>query len=164
MGCSLQGTPDSRNFLRLDRNFVTFRIVKAAKTCFDIFICDRPAARGERQARGCTARIFSPDGSAQADRGKLAQTRTKTSESRHSLGARGSNAQGVCCEFQIFPGQPCRSCGQSAEAFGAHEAKAPDTVGFHAIIATATVVGFGLGFTGIDAIQTNRFKLPGTSS
>jgi Mn2+/Fe2+ NRAMP family transporter len=41
-----------------------------------------------------------------------------------------------------------------AEAFGWHatlEAKAPDAVGFYAIIAAATVIGFGLGFTGIDA-------------
>jgi NRAMP (natural resistance-associated macrophage protein)-like metal ion transporter len=43
-----------------------------------------------------------------------------------------------------------------AEAFGWHatlEAKAPDAVGFYLIIAAATVIGFGLGFTGIDAIQ-----------
>src|SRR5580704_16727325 len=43
-----------------------------------------------------------------------------------------------------------------AEAFGWHatlEAKAPDAVGFYTIIATATVIGFGLGFTGIDAIH-----------
>ena len=43
-----------------------------------------------------------------------------------------------------------------AEAFGWHatlEAKAPDAVGFYAIIAAATVIGFGLGFTGIDAIH-----------
>ena len=33
------------------------------------------------------------------------------------------------------------------------EAKAPDAVGFYAIIAAATVIGFGLGFTGIDAIH-----------
>jgi NRAMP (natural resistance-associated macrophage protein)-like metal ion transporter len=43
-----------------------------------------------------------------------------------------------------------------AEVFGWHatlEAKAPDAVGFYTIIATATVIGFGLGFTGIDAIH-----------
>ena len=43
-----------------------------------------------------------------------------------------------------------------SEAFGWHatlEAKAPDAVGFYTIIATATVIGFGLGFTGIDAIH-----------
>jgi len=43
-----------------------------------------------------------------------------------------------------------------AEAFGWHatlEAKAPDAVGFYSIIGAATVIGFGLGFTGIDAIH-----------
>ena len=43
-----------------------------------------------------------------------------------------------------------------AEAFGWRatlEAKAPDAVGFYTIIAAATVIGFGLGFTGIDAIK-----------
>jgi NRAMP (natural resistance-associated macrophage protein)-like metal ion transporter len=43
-----------------------------------------------------------------------------------------------------------------SEAFGWHatlEAKAPDAVGFYTIIATATIIGFGLGFTGIDAIH-----------
>jgi NRAMP (natural resistance-associated macrophage protein)-like metal ion transporter len=43
-----------------------------------------------------------------------------------------------------------------SEAFGwpaTLEAKAPDAVGFYAIIAAATVIGFGLGFTGIDAIH-----------
>jgi NRAMP (natural resistance-associated macrophage protein)-like metal ion transporter len=43
-----------------------------------------------------------------------------------------------------------------AEAFGWHatlEAKAPDAVGFYTIIAAATVIGFGLTFTGIDAIH-----------
>jgi NRAMP (natural resistance-associated macrophage protein)-like metal ion transporter len=43
-----------------------------------------------------------------------------------------------------------------AEAFGWRatlEAKAPDAVGFYSIIAAATVIGFGLGFTGIDAIH-----------
>ena len=43
-----------------------------------------------------------------------------------------------------------------SEAFGWHatlEAKAPDAVGFYAIIAAATVIGFGLGFTGIDSIH-----------
>jgi Mn2+/Fe2+ NRAMP family transporter len=43
-----------------------------------------------------------------------------------------------------------------ADAFGWYatlEAKAPDAVGFYAIIAAATVTGFGLGFTGIDAIH-----------
>jgi NRAMP (natural resistance-associated macrophage protein)-like metal ion transporter len=43
-----------------------------------------------------------------------------------------------------------------AEAFGWHatlEAKAPDAVGFYTIIAAATVIGFGLGFTGINAIH-----------
>src|SRR4030088_876762 len=47
------------------------------------------------------------------------------------------------------------ACGVS-EAFGWHatlEAKAPDAVGFYTIIATATVIGFGLGFTGIDSIH-----------
>ncbi len=43
-----------------------------------------------------------------------------------------------------------------SEAFGWHatlEAKAPDAVGFYTIIAAATVIGFGLGFTGVDAIH-----------
>jgi NRAMP (natural resistance-associated macrophage protein)-like metal ion transporter len=43
-----------------------------------------------------------------------------------------------------------------AEAFGwpaTLEAKAPDAVGFYTIIAAATVIGFGLGFTGINAIH-----------
>ena len=43
-----------------------------------------------------------------------------------------------------------------SEAFGWHatlEAKAPDAVGFYTIIAAATVIGFGLGFTGISAIH-----------
>jgi NRAMP (natural resistance-associated macrophage protein)-like metal ion transporter len=43
-----------------------------------------------------------------------------------------------------------------SEAFGWHatlEAKAPDAVGFYTIIATATVIGFGLGFSGIDSIH-----------
>jgi Mn2+/Fe2+ NRAMP family transporter len=43
-----------------------------------------------------------------------------------------------------------------AEAFGWHatlEASAPDAVGFYAIIGAATVIGFGLGFTGIDSIH-----------
>jgi len=43
-----------------------------------------------------------------------------------------------------------------AEAFGwpaTLDAKAPEAVGFYTIIATATVIGFGLGFTGIDAIH-----------
>jgi NRAMP (natural resistance-associated macrophage protein)-like metal ion transporter len=43
-----------------------------------------------------------------------------------------------------------------SEAFRWHatlEAKAPDAVGFYTIIAAATVIGFGLGFTGIDAIH-----------
>ncbi|HWL18071.1 MAG TPA: divalent metal cation transporter [Bradyrhizobium sp.] len=43
-----------------------------------------------------------------------------------------------------------------AEAFGWHatlEAKAPDAVEFYTIIAAATVIGFGLGFTGINAIH-----------
>ncbi|WP_407179126.1 NRAMP family divalent metal transporter [Bradyrhizobium sp. STM 3562] len=43
-----------------------------------------------------------------------------------------------------------------AEAFGWQatlEAKAPDAIGFYTIIAAATVIGFGLGFTGIDAIH-----------
>ncbi len=43
-----------------------------------------------------------------------------------------------------------------AEAFGWQatlEAKAPDAVEFYSIIAAATVIGFGLGFTGIDAIH-----------
>ncbi len=43
-----------------------------------------------------------------------------------------------------------------SEAFGWQatlEAKAPDAVGFYTIVAAATVIGFGLGFTGIDAIH-----------
>lgn len=43
-----------------------------------------------------------------------------------------------------------------SEAFGWRatlEAKAPDAVGFYTIIGAATVIGFGLGFTGIDAIH-----------
>jgi Mn2+/Fe2+ NRAMP family transporter len=43
-----------------------------------------------------------------------------------------------------------------SEAFGwpaTLEAKAPEAVGFYTIIAAATVIGFGLGFTGIDAIH-----------
>src|SRR5215475_14934293 len=43
-----------------------------------------------------------------------------------------------------------------AEGFGwpaTLEAKAPDAVGFYSIIAAATAIGFGLGFTGIDAIK-----------
>jgi NRAMP (natural resistance-associated macrophage protein)-like metal ion transporter len=43
-----------------------------------------------------------------------------------------------------------------AEVFGWRatlEAKAPDAVGFYSIIAAATAIGFGLGFTGIDAIH-----------
>jgi NRAMP (natural resistance-associated macrophage protein)-like metal ion transporter len=42
-----------------------------------------------------------------------------------------------------------------AELFGwpaTLEAKAPDAVGFYLIIAAATIIGFGLGFTGIDSI------------
>jgi NRAMP (natural resistance-associated macrophage protein)-like metal ion transporter len=43
-----------------------------------------------------------------------------------------------------------------AEAFGwpaTLEAKAPDAVGFYGIIAAATIVGFGLGFTSINPIK-----------
>jgi NRAMP (natural resistance-associated macrophage protein)-like metal ion transporter len=43
-----------------------------------------------------------------------------------------------------------------SEVFGWHatlEARAPDAVGFYSIIAAATAIGFGLGFTGIDAIH-----------
>ena len=43
-----------------------------------------------------------------------------------------------------------------SETFGWHatlEAKAPDAIGFYAIIAAATIIGFGLGFSGIDAIK-----------
>jgi NRAMP (natural resistance-associated macrophage protein)-like metal ion transporter len=43
-----------------------------------------------------------------------------------------------------------------SEAYGwpaTLEARAPDAVGFYSIIAAATVIGFGLGFTGIDAIH-----------
>jgi NRAMP (natural resistance-associated macrophage protein)-like metal ion transporter len=43
-----------------------------------------------------------------------------------------------------------------AEAFGwraSLEAKAPEAVGFYTIIAAATVIGFALGFTGIDGIH-----------
>ena len=42
-----------------------------------------------------------------------------------------------------------------AEIFGwsaTLEARAPDAVGFYLIIAAATIIGFGLGFSGIDAI------------
>ena len=43
-----------------------------------------------------------------------------------------------------------------SEAFGWHatlEARAPEAVGFYSIIGAATIIGFGLGFTGIDAIK-----------
>jgi NRAMP (natural resistance-associated macrophage protein)-like metal ion transporter len=43
-----------------------------------------------------------------------------------------------------------------SEVFGWHatlEAKAPDAIGFYSIIAAATAIGFGLGFTGIDAMH-----------
>jgi NRAMP (natural resistance-associated macrophage protein)-like metal ion transporter len=43
-----------------------------------------------------------------------------------------------------------------SEAFGwpaTLEAQAPEAVGFYSIIAAATVIGFGIGFTGIDAIH-----------
>lgn len=43
-----------------------------------------------------------------------------------------------------------------AETFGwpaTLEAKAPDAVGFYSIIAAATIIGFGLGFTSIDPIR-----------
>src|SRR6202047_622057 len=43
-----------------------------------------------------------------------------------------------------------------AEAFGwpaTLEAKAPEAVGFYGVIAAATLVGLGLGYTGIDAIH-----------
>ena len=43
-----------------------------------------------------------------------------------------------------------------AEAFGwpaTLEAKAPDAVGFYGIIAAATIIGFGLGFTNVDPIK-----------
>ena len=43
-----------------------------------------------------------------------------------------------------------------SEAFGWRatlEARAPEAVGFYTIIAAATVIGFGLGFTGITAIH-----------
>jgi NRAMP (natural resistance-associated macrophage protein)-like metal ion transporter len=43
-----------------------------------------------------------------------------------------------------------------AEVFGwkaTLKAKAPDAKGFYSIIAAATVIGFGLGFTGIDALH-----------
>jgi Mn2+/Fe2+ NRAMP family transporter len=33
------------------------------------------------------------------------------------------------------------------------EAKAPDAVGFYGIIAAATIIGFGLGFTSLDPIK-----------
>ena len=42
-----------------------------------------------------------------------------------------------------------------SETFGWHatlRAKAPEAVGFYSIIAIATIIGFGLGFTGIDSI------------
>jgi NRAMP (natural resistance-associated macrophage protein)-like metal ion transporter len=44
----------------------------------------------------------------------------------------------------------------AAEALGwpaTLEAKAPDAVGFYGIIAAATIIGFGLGFTSIDPIK-----------
>ena len=43
-----------------------------------------------------------------------------------------------------------------ADAFGwraSLEARIPDATGFYAIIAAATVIGFALGFTGIDGIH-----------
>lgn len=43
-----------------------------------------------------------------------------------------------------------------AEVFGWHatlEAKPDEAVGFYTIIAAATIIGFGLGFTGIDSIH-----------
>jgi Mn2+/Fe2+ NRAMP family transporter len=43
-----------------------------------------------------------------------------------------------------------------SEVFGWHatlEAKPNEATGFYMIIAAATVIGFGLGFTGIDAIH-----------
>jgi len=43
-----------------------------------------------------------------------------------------------------------------AEVFGWHatlEAKPDEAAGFYSIIATATIIGFGLGFTGIDSIH-----------
>jgi Mn2+/Fe2+ NRAMP family transporter len=43
-----------------------------------------------------------------------------------------------------------------ADAFGWHAslgAKVPDATGFYAILAAATVIGFALGFTGIDGIH-----------
>jgi NRAMP (natural resistance-associated macrophage protein)-like metal ion transporter len=43
-----------------------------------------------------------------------------------------------------------------AEAFGwpaTLEAKVPDAVGFYGIVAAATIIGFGLGFTSIDPIK-----------
>ena len=43
-----------------------------------------------------------------------------------------------------------------AEAFGwpaTLEARAPDAIGFYGIIAAATIIGFGLGFTSIDPIK-----------
>ncbi len=43
-----------------------------------------------------------------------------------------------------------------AEAFGwpaTLEAKAPDAVGFYGIVAAATIIGFGLGFTSVDPIK-----------
>ena len=43
-----------------------------------------------------------------------------------------------------------------SEAFGWHatlEAQPPEAIQFYTIIAAATVIGFGLGFTGINAIQ-----------
>jgi Mn2+/Fe2+ NRAMP family transporter len=43
-----------------------------------------------------------------------------------------------------------------AEAFGwpaTLQAKAPDAVGFYGIIAAATIIGFGLGFTSINPIK-----------
>ena len=43
-----------------------------------------------------------------------------------------------------------------AEVFGwpaTLQAKAPDAVGFYGIIAAATIIGFGLGFTNVDPIK-----------
>ncbi len=43
-----------------------------------------------------------------------------------------------------------------SEVFGWHatlEAEPPEAIGFYTIIAAATIVGFGLGFTGIDSIR-----------
>jgi len=65
----------------------------------------------------------------------------------------GNHLVPACWRFRCWLGSAAYGV---AEAFGWHatlEAKAPDAVGFYAIIAAATVIGFRLGFTNIDAIH-----------